>query len=279
MTYPNELTNPAQSQWPVRVNEAFKSLRGAALYAPNDLTTTGLTLGYFGGFLDATTIADGAVVLTDSATNYVVAHRTTGVVSDSTATTNWDDTSTYGRLFVAVTSGGAIATLRSYHRMSGGIFDHAGSPGSVDASAVTYTPADLDDWVSSDDPGEVDDALNQLADRVSGLEEGMTIQDEMMSGYIGTVADKNYKIVVKAAHGGTFTETTTISESGTATFTFKINSTALGGTANSVSSAEQSQAHASNNVFVPGDDIVITASANSSCLGASFTMKYTRVLS
>ena len=26
MTYPNELTNPAQSNWPTRVNEALKSL-------------------------------------------------------------------------------------------------------------------------------------------------------------------------------------------------------------------------------------------------------------
>ncbi len=101
----------------------------------------------------------------------------------------------------------------------------------------------------------------------------------MMAGYIGTVADKNYKIVVKAAHGGTITETTTISESGTVTATFKINTTALGGTANSVSSSEQSQAHASANVFSAGDDIVITTSSNSSCLGMSFTIKYTRTLS
>lgn len=39
--------------------------------------------------------------------------------------------------------------------------------------------------------------------------------DEMISGYIGTVADKSYKIIVKASHAGTATETTTISESGT----------------------------------------------------------------
>lgn len=103
--------------------------------------------------------------------------------------------------------------------------------------------------------------------------------DEMISGYIGTVADKSYKIIVKASHAGTATETTTISESGTCTATFKVNTTAFGGTANSVSSSEQSQAHASNNAWSAGDDIVITASSNSACLGMSFTIKYTRTLS
>lgn len=101
---------------------------------------------------------------------------------------------------------------------------------------------------------------------------------EMLSGFIATVANKDYRLVVKAAHGGTITEATTRSESGTCTATFKINTTALGGTANSVSSTEQSQAHASSNVFVAGDDIVITASSNSSCLGLSFTLQYTRTL-
>ncbi len=101
---------------------------------------------------------------------------------------------------------------------------------------------------------------------------------EMMSGFIGTPANKDYRIVVKAAHGGTITETTTRSASGTCTATFKVNTTALGGTANSVSSSEQSQAHSSSNTFAAGDDIVITISSNSSCADMSFTIKYTRTL-
>ena len=69
---------------------------------------------------------------------------------------------------------------------------------------------------------------------------------------------------------------TTKSASGTCTATWKINSTALGGTANSVSSSEQSQAHSSNNVFAAGDDIVLTVSSNSSCLKMAWTITYTR---
>lgn len=101
---------------------------------------------------------------------------------------------------------------------------------------------------------------------------------EFMSGFIATPSNKDYRIVVNAAHGGTITETTTRSASGACTATFRINATNLGGTANSVSSSEQSQAHSSANVFTAGDDIVIAISANSSCADMSFTIKYTRVL-
>ncbi len=100
--------------------------------------------------------------------------------------------------------------------------------------------------------------------------------DEMMAGFIASPSAKSYKVVVKAAHGGTITETTTICVSGTCTATFKINTTALGGTANSVSSSEQSQAHSSSNVFSAGDDIVITISSVSTCVDMSFSIKYAR---
>jgi hypothetical protein len=126
----------------------------------------------------------------------------------------------------------------------------------------------------------IDGGANLIANELgtgSSTSAAQTQTGEMISGYIGTVADKTYKLVVKAAHAGTITEATTISESGSCTATFKINTTALGGTANSVSSSESSQAHASSNSFSAGDDIQLTVSGNSSCLGLSFTLKYTRV--
>lgn len=112
----------------------------------------------------------------------------------------------------------------------------------------------------------------------AGAGASTTQTDEMIGGFIASPSDKDYKIVVKMAHGGTITETTTVSASGTCTATFKVNTTALGGTANSVSSTEQSQAHASSNTFVAGDDIVITISSNTSCADMSFSIKYTRTL-
>lgn len=41
---------------------------------------------------------------------------------------------------------------------------------STDAANVTYTPSTLADWNSSTDPGNTDDALDQLADRTTTLE-------------------------------------------------------------------------------------------------------------
>lgn len=96
--------------------------------------------------------------------------------------------------------------------------------------------------------------------------------------FIETVQDKDYKVIVARKYAGTIEEITTISESGTCTVTGKINTTALGGTPNAASTTEQTQAHATANAFVAGDDIVLTISANSSCVGLSINMKYTRTI-
>lgn len=95
---------------------------------------------------------------------------------------------------------------------------------------------------------------------------------------IDTVANQDYVIVLRMPFAGTFTETSSKSVSGTATATFKINGTPMGGTANAVSSAQVNQAQASANAFVANDLVIVTMSANSSCLGASFALKYTRTL-
>ena len=123
----------------------------------------------------------------------------------------------------------------------------------------------------------LDDA-NASAARATLGAAGTSQAGEHLAGFIASPSDKSYTLVLKASHAGTITETTTKSVSGTCTATFKINSTALGGTANSVSSSETSQSHASNNVFSAGDDIVLTVSSNSSCADMSFTIKYTRTL-
>lgn len=107
---------------------------------------------------------------------------------------------------------------------------------------------------------------------------GDTAQTDFISGLIELPDNKDYLLVVKSPIAMTIVETTTKSVSGTCTATFKINTTALGGTANSVSSTEQSQAHASANAAAVGDDIVLTVSSNSSCDGLSFTIKFTRDL-
>lgn len=222
-----------------KANENFEALAHQAVYAKDPVTSSALTWGYQGGRWSGFSVADGTLTLTDASSNYIVVLRADGVISTSTSNTNWNDTAAYARVYLVTTSGGAVTATQDHRGGANGV--HGGGAGSSGAST--------------------------------------TQTGEMMAGFIGTPVDKDYKIVVKAAHGGTITETTTISASGTCTATFKINTTALGGTANSVSSSEQSQAHASSNAFVAGDDIVITVSGNSACADMSFTIKYTRVYS
>jgi len=45
-----------------------------------------------------------------------------------------------------------------------------GATSSPDAAVVTYTPAVAADWDSDTDPGDVDNALDQLAERVDDIE-------------------------------------------------------------------------------------------------------------
>ena len=102
------------------------------------------------------------------------------------------------------------------------------------------------------------------------------ISPQAWSGILLLPANQTYKLVIKCPFAGVITSTTTMCASGTATATFKINTTALGGTANAISTSEQSRTHSSSNAFSVGDDIQVTISSNSSCTDASFSVVYTR---
>jgi hypothetical protein len=167
--FPSELTNPAQANGPVVVDRNFKSLKGAGVFGHDEWTTSGLTHGYYGGTFDANAVTGGTVLLTDNTTNYVVAHRTTRAVTTATNTTNWNNTATYGRVGRGIASGGAV-TWHDERFGPGGILGGGAGLTSVDADDVTYTPTTLADWDGSADPGDVEQALDQLAERVTDVE-------------------------------------------------------------------------------------------------------------
>ena len=126
----------------------------------------------------------------------------------------------------------------------------------------------------------VDDA-NAAASRATigaGTSSVAASQTDGFGGLIEAPAEQDYRIVIQAPFAFTINSTTTRCLSGTCTATFKINTTALGGTANSVSSSEQEQTHSSSNSVSAGDDVVITISSNSSCVDMSFMVKITRTL-
>lgn len=106
-------------------NGVVDALSPSSLFGRNYETTTGLVWGYIGGFFNGVDVANGTVTATASNTNYVVAHRTTGVVSISTATTNWNNQTTYLRLW-QLTAGGSAITAWLDKRQAIGV-DTSGS--------------------------------------------------------------------------------------------------------------------------------------------------------
>jgi hypothetical protein len=183
---------------------------------------------------------------------------------------------------------GGVPQLKSSYSLSGTTLTFNAAPANLAAievwSGTTVsigTPADgtvttvkLGGDITTAGKNLLDDA-DASAQRTT-LSAAARSQTDFISGMIKTPAAQDYRIIVKAPIAGTITETVTRSASGTCTATFKVNTTALGGTANSVSSSEQAQSHASSNTFAVDDDIVITISSVSSCADMSFTIKYTR---
>lgn len=105
----NGQQNPATT-----INNNFDAASPASLYANNVLTTYGLTWGYIGGRFYGNSVANGTVTLTANTTNYIVAAIATGVVSTSTATTNWNDTSNYMKLYSVVTGASTITSWADF---------------------------------------------------------------------------------------------------------------------------------------------------------------------
>ncbi len=77
----------------------------------------------------------------------------------------------------------------------GAAWEDAAAGGASDAADVTYTPTTLTDWDSDTDPGDVDNALDQLAERVDDLEaipggtDANAIHDNV-AGEIAAVTEK-----------------------------------------------------------------------------------------
>lgn len=115
----------SQASPEVTINENFALLSWAACYGQNVATTTGLVWGYFGGMWGGQIITPSTLTLAASATNYLVVHRVSGVLSTATSTTNWDNRATYARVYSVQTGASAISF----------IYDHRGGPAGVHGQA------------------------------------------------------------------------------------------------------------------------------------------------
>lgn len=102
------------------INQNNVAIAPASTYGYRAPATSGLTWAYYGGKGFGNTISDGTVSLTASTTNYVVASKTTGAVSVSTGTTNWNNGTDYQRLYAIVTGSSSITSFDDFREFLGG---------------------------------------------------------------------------------------------------------------------------------------------------------------
>lgn len=111
----------AQASPEVPINENFDTLGWAATYGKRQAATVGLTWAYYGGRWGGNLIADGALTLTDAATNYVVVARSGGAISVSTSASNWNNTDVYARAYKLTTAGGVVSATEDHRSGAYGV--------------------------------------------------------------------------------------------------------------------------------------------------------------
>ena len=188
---------------------------------------------------------------------------------------------------IEVRGDGAGAAMMTFHRPFGfagyfgidtdNVWKVGGWSHGANAYQIWHAGANVDGRDIAADGAKLD-GIEAGATRNSDAA-SRTQDDEAWYGMmLGTVTNGDYRIILHARRAGTIGQTTTRCASGTATATFKINGAALGGAANSVSSSEQTQAHASANIFAVGDDIVITITSASSLKDMSFSIEFAETM-
>lgn len=128
MTQPLQLA-PGQTNAEVPINENFNAIADVFLYAYRAEYSTGLIWGYYGGSWGDVDIADGTLTLEDGATNYIVVERATGDISVDTATTDWNDTDNFARVYRVTTAAGAVLVVSSRRLGPGGLLQGAAGSG------------------------------------------------------------------------------------------------------------------------------------------------------
>jgi hypothetical protein len=124
-------------------NENNEALGQAFFGAQNHAARSGLTVGITGGTFDETTVADATLACTDDDTNYIVCHRATPAFTTAITTTNWNDTTTYGRVARAEFASGVL-TWHDERFSPGGIFDGStAATGSVATDPIFDAKGDL----------------------------------------------------------------------------------------------------------------------------------------
>lgn len=118
-----------QANLPVRINELLDAASPATLFGRRAAATYNLVWGYYGGRWGGIAIANGTLTLPDNSTSHITVHRASGVISASTATTNWDNTTDHARAYKVTTAGGLITAWEDHRAGASGTATVGGSGG------------------------------------------------------------------------------------------------------------------------------------------------------
>lgn len=131
------------------VNEAFETLAWSEVYGKRHATTTGLTWGYYGGRWGSFSVADGTLTLTNAATNYLVVLRSSGAISVSTSTTNWNDAGLYARVYQITTAGSVVTAVQDHRAGPLGVHGDMPVPAAVTIASASTIAIPLGQRVAS----------------------------------------------------------------------------------------------------------------------------------
>lgn len=134
--------NPADP-FPI-VNAALDVYQHQEVYAINPAQSLLLTFYYLGGSWGAFDVSNGSVALTDNAENYIVVERSTGTLSVATTTTNWNNLTSYARVYHITTLSGARSVTRDRRAGPGGVHGQADLASSTAALLITETTSNRD---------------------------------------------------------------------------------------------------------------------------------------
>lgn len=146
-----QISTPPQSLAEQVVNRNMETLEHQAVYGQRQSAHSGLTWAYYGGRWGGTSVADGTVSLTGSNTNYLVVNRSTAALTSSTATTNWNDSTNYARVYKITTGVSAVTAVEDHRAGPNGVHGGGGTSGATELRGLLFT-SDTDSTTDAD-PG------------------------------------------------------------------------------------------------------------------------------
>lgn len=115
------------------MNQFMDNLEFGTVYSLKHEDIDGLDIGTWGGRWGGFAVDEEEYSLNDNADNYLVVLRSTGVLSHSTSSTNWSNTTSYARVYKITTLSGAISAIEDHRAGPGGVHGGAGGVGGATA--------------------------------------------------------------------------------------------------------------------------------------------------